>query len=94
MMPRNAWTPSNAELSAWNDTNGQIQETQRRVESQQREVESAAQQLETVANSAAAARQEWQNWLEGARLASRFHSRHRSRIYGDKSKPAVPAWSR
>ncbi len=61
-----------AELSAWNDANGQIQETQRRLESQQREVESAAQQLETAANSAAVAQQEWQSWLEGQGLPAAF----------------------
>ncbi len=61
-----------AELSAWNDASGQIQETQRRLESQQREVESAAQQLETAANSAAAAQQEWQSWLERQGLPAGF----------------------
>jgi uncharacterized protein YhaN len=61
-----------AELSAWNDANGQIRETQRRLEYQQREVESAAQQLETAANSAAAAQQEWQNWLERQGLPAGF----------------------
>ena len=61
-----------AELSAWNDANGQIQETQRRLKSQQREVESAAQQLETAANSAAAAQQEWKSWLEQQGLPAAF----------------------
>ena len=61
-----------AELSAWNDANGQIQETQRRLESQQREVESSAQQLETAVNSVAVAQQEWQSWLEGQGLPAGF----------------------
>ena len=61
-----------AELSAWDGANGQIQETQRRLESQQREVESAALQLETAANSAAVAQQEWQSWLERQGLPAGF----------------------
>lgn len=61
-----------AELAAWDGSNRQVQETQRRLESQQREVEFASQQLETAVNATAAAQQEWRSWLERQGLPTGF----------------------